>query len=607
MSQQTKQRNATPGPMRGTMPVEKSENFFKSWGKLIKYIQGYWLPIIVALISAAIGNVLVVIGPDRLSDMTDLISQGIDSTMDTTAIMNIGFSLIGLYGLGGLLSLIQGWIMVTVTQKVAKGIRTKISEKINRLPMAYYAKTRIGDTLSRVTNDVDTVSQSLNISVRNLVSSGTLLIGSFIMMLLTNGWMTLTAVGAISIGIALMALIMSNSQKYFIAQQNHLGTINGQIEEVYSGHIIVKTYNGEEEARKAFSEMNHQLKDSGFKAQALSGMMMPIMQFIGNLGYVAVSVVGASLALRGQITFGVVVAFIIYVRYFTQPLAQIAQATQALQSAAAAGERIFEFLEEEEIEDETNKKNHLDAKNVKGQVEFSNVRFSYEDPDHPVIRDLSAVAKPGQKIAIVGHTGAGKTTIVNLLMRFYEINQGEILIDGIPIHTLTRQNVHDLFCMVLQDTWTFEGTVRENLIYNTPNVTSEQLQSACKTVGIDYFIKTLPEGLDTVLDDQANLSQGQKQQLTIARAIIADRPMLILDEATSSVDTRTELHIQQAMDALMKDRTTIVIAHRLSTIRDADLILVMDEGEIIESGNHEELMKNESFYTDLYNSQFDYA
>lgn len=607
MSQQTKQRNATPGPMRGTMPVEKSENFFKSWGKLIKYIQGYWLPIIVALISAAIGNVLVVIGPDRLSDMTDLISQGIDSTMDTTAIMNIGFSLIGLYGLGGLLSLIQGWIMVTVTQKVAKGLRTKISEKINRLPMAYYAKTTIGDTLSRVTNDVDTVSQSLNISVRNLVSSGTLLIGSFIMMLLTNGWMTLTAVGAISIGIALMALIMSNSQKYFIAQQNHLGTINGQIEEVYSGHIIVKTYNGEEEARKAFSEMNHQLKDSGFKAQALSGMMMPIMQFIGNLGYVAVSVVGASLALRGQITFGVVVAFIIYVRYFTQPLAQIAQATQALQSAAAAGERIFEFLEEEEIEDETNKKNHLDAKNVKGQVEFSNVRFSYEDPNHPVIRDLSAVAKPGQKIAIVGHTGAGKTTIVNLLMRFYEINQGEILIDGIPIHTLTRQNVHDLFCMVLQDTWTFEGTVRENLIYNTPNVTSEQLQSACKTVGIDYFIQTLPEGLDTVLDDQANLSQGQKQQLTIARAIIADRPMLILDEATSSVDTRTELHIQQAMDALMKDRTTIVIAHRLSTIRDADLILVMDEGEIIESGNHEELMKNESFYTDLYNSQFDYA
>jgi len=607
MSQEAKKRNATPGPMRSTVPVEKSENFLEAWMNLAKYIREYWLTILIALVSAAVGNILVVIGPDRLAEMTDLISQGINSSMNLTAIMNIGLSLIALYGLGGILSLIQGWIMVSVTQKVAKSLRTDISNKINKLPMAYFANTTVGDTLSRVTNDVDTISQSLNISVRNLVSSGTLLIGSFVMMLLTNGWLTLTAVGATSLGIVLMALIMSNSQKYFVAQQKHLGAINGQIEETYSGHPIVKVYNGEESAREDFIEMNHLLRESGFKAQALSGLMMPIMQFIGNLGYVAVCVVGAGLALSGQITFGVVVAFIIYVRYFTQPLAQIAQAIQALQSAAAAGERVFVFLDEDEMEDEKAKGNRLDAENIKGHIKFSDVHFSYDNPSNPVINNLSVEAKPGQKIAIVGHTGAGKTTIVNLLMRFYEINHGEILIDDVPIHTLTRENVHDLFCMVLQDTWTFEGTIRENLIYNTPDISEEKLIEACEAVGINHFIRTLPEGFDTVLDDQANLSQGQKQQITIARAIIADKPMLILDEATSSVDTITELHIQKAMDALMEGRTTIVIAHRLSTIRDADLILVMDKGEIIESGRHEDLMKNDSFYTDLYNSQFEYA
>ena len=585
--------------------TEKPKSFFDTWKKLLKYSQRYWVGLLIAVLFAAGGNILTVIGPDRLADMTDVITAGIETNIDLIAVKNIGLSLLLLYGLGGLFTLLQGWIMVSITQTISKKLRSDISNKINRLPMSYFSNTTVGDTLSRVTNDVDTIGRALNMSVQNLISSGTMLIGSLVMMLLTNGLLTLTAVGATLIGLLLMGIIMANSQKYFVQQQNHLGTINGQIEETYSGHTIVKVYNGEEMVRKDFLEMNEQLRDSGFKAQALSSLMMPIMTFIGNFGYVAVSIVGALLTINGNISFGVVVAFIMYVRLFTQPLSQIAQAVQALQSAAAAGERVFSMLVEDDMSVESYKTAYIE--NIEGNVEFKNVQFSYERAEEPIIKDFSAVAKPGQKVAIVGHTGAGKTTIVNLLMRFYEIDSGEIYIDHVPIHSLTRANVHEQFCMVLQDTWVFEGTVRENLIYNTLNVLEEEMTQACEAVGIDHFIHSLPNGYDTLLDDKTSLSQGQRQQLTIARAIIADKPMLILDEATSSVDTRIELKIQEAMDALMEGRTTFVIAHRLSTIKNADTILVMDDGDNIESGSHDELMTQNGFYTDLYNSQFENA
>lgn len=484
-------------------------------------------------------------------------------------------------------------------------MRADISGKINRLPMWYYNRTTTGDVLSRITNDVDTIGQSLNQSIGNLVTSVILFAGSFIMMLKTNGILTATAVLSSLLGFMLMFAIMGRSQKYFSRQQKHLGKLNGHIEEIYAGHTVVKAYNGEADAITAFDERNEKLRDSGFKAQCLSGMMMPIMNFIGNLGYVAVCVVGSALALNGTIHFGVIVAFTMYVRYFTQPLSQIAQAMQALQSAAAAGERVFEFLEAEEMTDESGKTAVLE--NRQGKVEFRHVQFGYEDSDQTIIHDFSAVAEPGQKIAIVGPTGAGKTTMVNLLMRFHEIQGGEILIDGVSTKALTRETVHAQFCMVLQDTWLFEGTVRENLVYCAEGIDDEKMKQACKAVGLDHFIRTLPKGYDTVLNDQINLSQGQKQQLTIARAMIADKPMLILDEATSSVDTRTEQQIQKAMDQLMQGRTSFVIAHRLSTIKNADLILVMKNGDIIESGTHEQLLQKNGFYAELYNSQFDPA
>ena len=424
------------------------------------------------------------------------------------------------------------------------------------------------------------------------------------MMLKTNVIMTGTGILATVIGFVLMLFIMGHSQKYFTRQQKHLGELNGHIEEIYTGHTVVKAYNGEDDAIAEFHELNEKLRDSGFKAQAMSGLMMPIMTFIGNLGYVAVCLVGAALAIDGQISFGVIVSFIMYIRFFTQPLSQLAQASQQLQSAGAASSRVFEFLDAEEMEDESNKTATLT--NTKGDVTFSHVQFGYE-PDKMIINDFSAEAKAGQKIAIVGPTGAGKSTIINLLMRFYEINSGEIKIDGVPTSDLKREEVHSQFCMVLQDTWLFEGTVRENLIYCSENRSEEKMKEACKAVGLDHFIRTLPKGYDTILDDQVNLSQGQKQQLTIARAMIADKPILILDEATSSIDTRTELQIQQAMDELMKGRTSFVIAHRLSTIKNSDLILVLKDGDVIESGNHEELMEKKGFYADLYNSQFEQA
>lgn len=538
-----------------------------------------------------------------LDSLPDSIYGLIKPSIDMDKVLTIAITLVIMYALSWLFSSIQGWTMSTVTQRVSKRMRSDISTKINRLPMWFYNKTSTGDVLSRVTNDVDTIGTSLNQSLGSFVHAIILFVGSLIMMLITDGWMTLTAVVASLLGFILMFAIMGRSQKYFARQQKCLGNLNGHIEEMYTGHTVVKAYNGEEDSGKAFDEMNKKLKESGFKAQCLAGLMQPIMNFIGNLGYVAVCVVGGALAFNGQIGFGVIVAFMMYVRYFTQPLSQIAQAMQSLQSAAAAGERVFEFLEAEEMEDEGNKTKKLGK--CKGTVEFSHVKFGYEDSDRTIINDFSAKAKPGQKIAIVGPTGAGKTTMVNLLMRFHEIQGGEIRIDGISTKELTRQDVHDQFCMVLQDTWLFEGTVRENLVYCAENVSDEKITEACKAVGLDHFIRTLPNGYDTILNDQTNLSQGQKQQLTIARAMIADKPMLILDEATSSVDTRTEQQIQNAMDKLMENRTSFVIAHRLSTIKNSNLILVMKNGDIIESGTHDELLAKGGFYAELYNSQFD--
>ena len=598
-------RGGMRGPGMGRRPAEKSKDFKGTWMKIIRYCKRYLAAIVVALICAVAGTILTILGPDKLSDLTKVITEGIATGIDMERVKSIGLTLVAFYVGSAILSFGQQFIMATVTQNVTKQLRSDISGKINRLPMAYYNKTSTGDVLSRVTNDVDMISQSMNQSIGNLVSAVALFFGSLIMMFKTNVIMTLTAVIATMIGFGLMSLITSHSQKYFSRQQANLGALNGHIEEIYSGHTVVKAYNGEKNAKKVFDELNNNLRDSAFKAQSLSGLMQPLMAFIGNFGYVAVCVMGAVLTMKGYIGFEVIVAFMMYIRLFTQPLAQIAQATQSLQSAAAAGERVFAFLGAEEMSDESDKTEKLGK--AEGYVDFEHVKFGYEDTDKIIIHDFSAKAKPGQKIAIVGPTGAGKTTLVNLLMRFHEIQSGDIKIDGISTRDMKREEVRSQFCMVLQDTWLFEGTVRENLVYNTENVSEEKIEAACKAVGLDHFIRTLPHGYDTILNDQVSLSQGQKQQLTIARAMIADKPMLILDEATSSVDTRTELQIQKAMDALMQNRTSFVIAHRLSTIKNADLILVLKDGDIIESGNHEELLAKGGFYADLYNSQFDQA
>lgn len=589
--------------MKAKVSIKKKRDFKGTWMKILGYCKQYSAILVLSLIFAVGGTVLTLIGPDKISDLTNLIEQGFISGIDMAAVAKIGFLLIALYAISFIITSAEGWIMTTITQRVSQNMRKDISAKINRLPMSYFHKTSSGDILSRVTNDVDTVAQSLNQSISTMVSAITLFIGSLIMMFVTNWIMAITAIAATLIGFALMFLITGRSQKYFTRQQKHLGAINGHIEEIYAGHTVVKAYNGEKQSMEEFEKLNGELKNSAFKAQCLSGLMMPLMSFIGNLGYVAVCVVGAALAINGQIKFGVIVAFTMYVRYFTQPLSQMAQAAQSLQSATAAGERVFDFLGSNEMQNEDGKSATLGI--AQGKVEFSHVKFGYEDSDKTVIRDFSAIAMPGQKVAIVGPTGAGKTTLVNLLMRFNEIQGGQILIDGVPIDGVRREEVRKQFCMVLQDTWLFEGSVRENLVYNTPDVSDEKLDEACKSVGLDHFIKTLPNGYDTVLSDGVSLSQGQKQQLTIARAMIADRPMLILDEATSSVDTRTELQIQSAMDALMKGRTSFVIAHRLSTIKNSDMILVLKDGDVIESGNHEQLLEKGGFYAELYNSQFD--
>lgn len=584
---------------------QKANNFKATWGKMLNYFRSYWTAGIIALMSAVIGTVLTLIGPDKLSELTDIVTAGIVTGIDMDAVRTIGFTLVSFYGLSGLLSLVQGLIMAEVTQRISQKLRQDLSQKINKLPIAYFDNNTTGDILSRMTNDIDTIAQSLNQSISTLVTATTMLVGSLIMMLTTNLIMTATAVLATLIGIGLMMLIMSQSQKYFSRQQNDLGAINGHIEEIYTNQTIVKVYNGEDDARQSFIQINKNLQTSGFRAQSLSGLMMPIMTFIGNFGYVAVCIVGAMLAFNGSISFGVIVAFIMYVRYFTQPLSQLAQAAQSLQSTAAAGERVFDMLESTEMEDESGKTAKLST--IEGNVEFSNVGFSYPGSDKTIIHDFSAKVKAGEKIAIVGPTGAGKTTMINLLMRFYDVSRGDIKIDGVSTNELKREDVRSQFSMVLQDTWIFNGTVRENLVYSVENVSDEKVEEASRAVGLHHFITTMPDGYDTVLNDQVSLSEGQKQQITIARAMIADKPMLILDEATSSVDTRTELNIQNAMDKLMEGRTSFIIAHRLSTIKNADLILVMKDGDIIESGTHDDLLEQGTFYAKLYNSQFEAA
>ena len=571
---------------------------------LAVYLKKYYVAIFISLLFAVAGSAITVYSPDKVSEITDLITQGILSGINMDKINEICIFLVGLYVISIILSYSQSFIMGTITEKTTNKLRSDITNKINKLPLKYYDKTTVGDVLSRVTNDVDTIGQTLNRSMSSLVSGVSLLIGSLFMMFTTNVILTVTAIVSTLIGFVLMGLIVSKSQAYFEKQQQFLGQINGHIEEMYTGHSVIKVYNAQEKTNKEFKELNDKLRDAGWKAQFISGLMMPLMAFVGNFGYVAVCVVGAMLAFNNKISFGVIVAFMLYIRLFTQPLGQLAQVATSLQSTSAASKRVFEFLEEEEMVDESN--NTASIEDVKGNVSFENVKFGYNE-DKLIIKDFSVDIKAGQKVAIVGPTGAGKTTLVNLLMKFYDVNSGKIIIDGVAIQDLSREKVHDLFCMVLQDTWLFEGTIRDNITYNKKDVSESVIVAACKAVGIDHFIRTLPHGYDTVLDDNTNLSQGQKQLITIARAMVKNAPLLILDEATSSVDTRTEILIQEAMDKLSEGKTSFVIAHRLSTIKNADVILVMKDGDIIESGNHEELLKLKGFYAELYNSQFEKA
>ena len=579
----------------------------KALGTLLGYCRKYIALIITALVAAAASAVLSVIGPDYISELTETITNGVSFAginIDMEKITSIAVTLIVIYSISLILGYLQSLIMAHVSCNVGKKMRSDITVKINRIPMSYFHKHSQGDTLSRVTNDVDTISQSLNMSVGTLVSSAATLVGCVVMMFATEWRMALTAIAASLIGFAAMGIIMGKSQKHFVERQESLARVNGHVEEYYAGQNIVRAYNSEEKGLAAFREANEQLRKHTFQAEFLSGLMMPIMSFVGNFGYVAVCIVGAALAFNGSIHFSVVVAFMIYIRLFTSPLGQIGQGFSGIQSALAASERVADFMGEEELSDESKKTAKLSK--VKGDVSFEHIRFGYEK-DNPIIHDFTAKVKAGQKIAIVGPTGAGKTTIVNLLMRFYELNGGKISVDGISLADITRENVHDIFGMVLQDTWLFEGTVRENLTYGKKNISDEKLLDICGKCGLKHFVDTLPRGLDTVLNDNVSISAGQKQLLTIARAMVEDAPMLILDEATSSVDTRTEIKIQKAMDELTHGRTSFVIAHRLSTIRDADLILYMQNGDIKETGNHEELMAKNGLYAELYNSQFTMA
>lgn len=655
------------GPGRGQ--AEKSKDFFGSSKRLLKSLKGYRLFITIALILACLSATLTIISPKRLSKLTDYISEGmiinskemenvsklimsnttnnkimykgntitkadqvkylelisraktnsdysrlaksipdsiyniIKPKMDMDKIKSLSLLLLIIYGLSFIFSYMQEFIMTTISNKYAKNLRTKINLKINKLPLKYFDNHETGDILSRITNDVDTISQNLDQSLVTIVTSLTLFIGSIIMMFVTNYIMAITAILSSLIGFGFMIAILSKSQKYFTQKQEQLGNMNGYIEEIYSGHSIVKTYNAENKVVKKFDDLNKKLYTSNYKSSFLSGLMGPFMGFIGNLGYVAVCTVGALLVINNKISFGVIVAFIIYVRMFSNPLSRMGQAATSLQTSVAASERVFEFIDEEELKNEESLNLKLDKNKVKGEIEFKHVEFGYND-DHVIIKDFSAKVKPGQKVALVGPTGAGKTTMVNLLMKFYEINGGDILIDGISIKELTRENIHDLFCMVLQDTWLFSSSIKDNIKFNS-NASDKDVINACKLVGVDHFVNTLPGGINAQINDSDSISQGQKQLFTIARGSLEKAPFLILDEATSNVDTRTEELVQKAMDKLTKGRTSFIIAHRLSTIKNADLILVMKDGNIIEQGNHEKLLKDNGFYAELYNSQFE--
>ena len=589
---------------------EKPKKFKKTLKEMAGYLMPYFPLILIAVVASVIATILQIIGPDKLKLITDEITKGLPkivkgkpvvTAIDMDSVKSITLMLLIFYLSSLVLNLLQRFIMADVTQKISKSFREEIAKKINRLPFSYFDNTTFGDILSRVTNDVDTISQSLNQSVGALLTSIVMLIGTVVMMIYNSGILTITTILSSLVGFVFITIIMKKSQKYFKEQQQNLGDINGQIEEVYTGHNVIKAYNAGARAVDEFEQTNTKLYTSAWKSQFLSGLMMPIMQFAGNFSYVMVCIVGGALAINGKISFGVIVAFMIYVRLFTNPLSDIAQSFNTLQRAAAAGERVFEFLNEKELEEE-NVTEKLDR--AKGEVEFKDVRFGY-NPDKIIIKDFSVKVNPGEKIAIVGPTGAGKTTIVNLLMRFYEINDGQILVDGIDTKNLSRENLRDQFCMVLQDSWVFEASVRENITFGEKDITDEELIDVCKRVNLDHFIRTLPQGYDTILNDKQSLSQGQLQLLTIARAMVSHAPMLILDEATSSVDTRTEIIVQDAMDELAKGRTSFVIAHRLSTIKNADLILVMKDGDIVEKGKHDELLSRNGFYAQLYNAQFE--
>lgn len=581
--------------------MHKTKQKTSLWSQLSPYLKGFHLFFGIAILFSIVSSVITVIGPDKLKEITDTITKGMGGSIDIDKITSIALTLAILYGIGALVSYSSSFIISTMIQRFAERLRNAIAEKINRVPLQYFDSHEQGDTLSRVTNDVDLMTQSFNQSLVQMVSSIVLLIGSIFMMFKTDWHLALTAILSVFGGFGLSSIIMVKSQPLFKQQQANLAKVSGYVEEIYSGHNVVISYNGRHQAKEQFDAINQDLYHSMWKSQFFSGIMMPLMQFVGNFGYVMVCIVGAVLTINGDITIGTIVAFMTYVRIFTQPIGQMAQGITQLQSASAAMGRVFEFLGEEEMEDEFQKTRQLGT--PKGHVSFEHVRFGYA-PDKTIIHDFTAEAKPGQKVAIVGPTGAGKTTMVNLLMRFYDIQAGKIAIDGVDTKTMSREEVHDAFSMVLQDTWLFEGTIRENLVFNQTDISDEAVEAATRAVGVHHFIRTLPNGYDTVLDDSVTLSVGQKQLLTIARALLKDAPLLILDEATSSVDTRTEELIQKAMDKLMEGRTSFVIAHRLSTIRNADLILVMKDGNIIEQGNHQELMSQNGFYADLYNSQF---
>ena len=616
MAEQNKSFQRSGGGMRrgmgrGMMPGEKPKDFKGSMGKLIRYMGNYWAAIIVVMIFAAVSTVFSVLGPKVMGKATTALADGLMSKITGTG--GIDFSYIGkillitlsLYVVSAVFSFVQGWIMTAITQKTCYRMRKEISQKINRMPMKYFESRTYGEVLSRITNDVDTLGQSLNQSITQIITSTATMIGVLVMMLSISPLMTLIALVILPISVALISFVIKHSQKYFRQQQEYLGHINGQIEEVYGGHLVIQAYNKQEETIREFKDTNKVLYDSAWKSQFLSGMMMPIMTFVGNLGYAGVAISGGILAIRNVITIGDIQAFIQYVKSFTQPIQQIAQVANQLQSMTAASERVFAFLEEEE--EEFQAKEDIDVSKICGEVEFDHVHFGY-NPDQIIIRDFSAKVKPGQKIAIVGPTGAGKTTMVKLLMRFYDVNEGRILVDGHDIRNYDRHELREAFGMVLQDTWLFKGTIMENIRYGRLDATDEEVIEAAKAAHAHHFIQTLPGGYQMELnEDASNVSQGQKQLLTIARAILADNKIMILDEATSSVDTRTEVRIQKAMDNLMEGRTSFIIAHRLSTIRNADLILVMKDGDIVEQGTHEELLARNGFYADLYNSQFEEA